>query len=150
MCIMHELYYISRLMPLTTEFLGYPLPSWSYFLEHKIAFDIKPQCWDGSCNWKPTSCKTRTRLSDRANIMDVDACQCINSPGTDVVPVSWHGPLNRNVELRFAHAPGMPEMFTPPPVTHVSWCMPGSLTSGFRWSQWRGKRSRHSRYMRNP
>ena len=52
--------------------------------------------------------------------------------------------------------------FSPPPrnsnpdmhhgtcVTHVSWCMPGSLTSGFLWSRWRGKRSRHSRCMRNP
>ena len=29
-------------------------------------------------------------------------------------------------------------------------CMPGSLTSGFLWSRWRGKRSRHSRLMRNP
>ena len=28
--------------------------------------------------------------------------------------------------------------------------MPGSLTSGFLWSRWRGKRSRHSRRMRNP
>ena len=28
-------------------------------------------------------------------------------------------------------------------------CMPGSLTSGFRWSRWRGKCSRHSRPMRN-
>ena len=35
-------------------------------------------------------------------------------------------------------------------VTHVLWCMPGSLTSGFLWSRWRGKRSRHSRRMRNP
>ena len=35
-------------------------------------------------------------------------------------------------------------------VTHVPWCMPGSLTSGFLWSQWRGKRSRHLRRMRNP
>ena len=38
-------------------------------------------------------------------------------------------------------------------VTHVPWCMPGSLTSGFLWSRWRlgrGKRSRHSRRMRNP
>ena len=52
--------------------------------------------------------------------------------------------------------------FSPPPrvsdpdihhgtcVTHVPWCMPGSLTSGFLWSRWRGKRSRHSRRMRNP
>ena len=56
----------------------------------------------------------------------------------------------------------MPGTFSPPPrscdpdmhhgtcVTHVPWCMPGSLTSGFLWSRWRGKRSRHSRRMRNP
>ena len=28
--------------------------------------------------------------------------------------------------------------------------MPGSLTNGFLWSRWRGKRSRHSRHMRDP
>ena len=56
----------------------------------------------------------------------------------------------------------MPGTFSPPPrvsgpvrhhgtcVTHVPWCMSGSLTSGFLWSRWRGKRSRHSRRMRNP
>ena len=33
---------------------------------------------------------------------------------------------------------------------HVPWCMLRSLTSGFLWSQWRGKRSRSSRCMRNP
>ena len=35
-------------------------------------------------------------------------------------------------------------------VTHVPWCMPGLLTSGFLWSWCRGKRSRHSRRMHNP
>ena len=35
-------------------------------------------------------------------------------------------------------------------VTHVPWCTPGSLTSGFLWSRWRGKLSRHSRHMSNP
>ena len=35
-------------------------------------------------------------------------------------------------------------------VTHVPWCMPGSVTSNFLWSRWRGKRSWHSRCMRNP
>ena len=35
-------------------------------------------------------------------------------------------------------------------VTHVPWCMPGSLLSGFLLNRWRGKRSRHSRRMRNP
>ena len=71
------------------------------------------------------------------------------------------GPLTRYVKLRVAHTPGMPGTFSPPPlvsypdmhhgtcVTHVSWCMPGSLTSGFLWSRWRGKRPRHSRRMRN-
>ena len=48
----------------------------------------------------------------------------------------------------------MPGTFSPPQrvsnpdilhgtcVTHVSWCMRGSLTSGFLWSRWQGKRSR--------
>ena len=65
-------------------------------------------------------------------------------------------------KLRVAHAPGMPGTLSPPTrvrdpdmhhgtcVTHVPWCMPGSLTSGFIWSRWRGKRSRHSRRMHNP
>ena len=35
-------------------------------------------------------------------------------------------------------------------ITHVPWCMPGSLTCGFLWSRWRGKRSWHSRCIRNP
>ena len=68
-------------------------------------------------------------------------------------------PLARYVKLRVAHAPGT---FSPPSrvsdhdmqhgigVTHVPWCMPGSLFSGFLWSRWREKRSRHSRCMRNP
>ena len=72
-----------------------------------------------------------------------------------------HGPLTRYEKLRVAHAPGMPGTFFPllrisdpnmhhgTCVTHVPWCMPGSLTSGFLWSQWRGKRSQYSRRMRN-
>ena len=72
------------------------------------------------------------------------------------------GPLVRYVKLRFPHAPGMPGTFSPPPrasdpdmhhgtcVTHVPWCMPGSLTSGWLWSRWRAIRSRHPRRMRNP
>ena len=54
-----------------------------------------------------------------------------------------NGPLARYVKLRVAHAPGRPETFSLPPrvsdldmqhdtcVTHVPWCMPGSLPSGF-------------------
>ena len=40
-----------------------------------------------------------------------------------------------------------PDMHHGTCVTLVPWCMPGSLTSGFLWSRWRGK---HSRRMRNP
>ena len=73
-----------------------------------------------------------------------------------------HGPLTRYAKLRFAHAPGMPGTFFPPPLvsdpdmhhdtylTHVPWCMSESLTSGVLWNWWRGKCSRHSRRMRNP
>ena len=73
-----------------------------------------------------------------------------------------NGPLTRYVKLLVAHALGMPGTFSSPVrvsdpdmhhgtcVTHVPWCMPVSLTSGFLWSRWRGKRSRHSRRMRNP
>ena len=81
------------------------------------------------------------------NAMDVSEC---------------NRPLVRYVNLRVEHAPGMQRTFSPPPrvsnpdihhdtcVMHVPWCMPGSLTSGSLWSQWLGKRSRHSRRMRNP
>ena len=71
---------------------------------------------------------------------------------------STHGLLARYVKLLVAHAPGMPGTFSPPPWvsdpdmhhgTCVTWCMPWSLTSGFLWSRWREKRSRHSRCMRN-
>ena len=67
-----------------------------------------------------------------------------------------HEPLTWYIKLRVAHAPGIPGTFSPPPrisdphmhhgtcVTHVPWCMPGSLTSGFLWSRWR-----HSRRMHN-
>ena len=68
-----------------------------------------------------------------------------------------NGPLTRYVTLRVAHAPVMPGTFSQPPrvsdpdmhhgtcVTHVPWCMPGSLSSGFLWRRWGG----HSRRMRN-
>ena len=71
-------------------------------------------------------------------------------------------PLARYVKLRVVHAPTMPGTFSPPRrvsdpgmdhgtcVTHVPGYMPRSLTSGFLWSRWRGKRSQHSRRMRNP
>ena len=70
--------------------------------------------------------------------------------------------LTRCVNYRVAHAPALPETFSPPPrvsdpdmhqgtcVMHVPWCMPGSLTRDLFWSRWRGKSSRYSRRIRNP
>ena len=72
-----------------------------------------------------------------------------------------YGPFARYLKLQVTHAPGMPGTFSPPSrisdpdmhhgtcVTHVPWCMPGSLTSGFLWNWWQGKRSRYSRCMLN-
>ena len=80
--------------------------------------------------------------------------------------ISWchllHGPLTRYVKLRLRMRRECRERFPRHRwlsdlgihhgtcVTHVLWCMPGSLTSSFLWSRRRGKRSRHSRHMRNP
>ena len=64
-------------------------------------------------------------------------------------------------QIADAHAPGMPGTFSPPPrvsdpdidhgtcVTHVPWCMPGSLAVSFEVGGG-GKRSRHSRCMHKP
>ena len=70
----------------------------------------------------------------------------------------YYGPLTRYVKLRVAHAPGMPGAFFPTTSGQLSrhayrhvhdsvmpLCMSGSLISGFLWSRWREKRSRHSR-----
>ena len=82
--------------------------------------------------------------------------------GPAITRSNSHRPLARYVILRFAHVPGMPVTFSLPLrfsdpdthhgtcVTHVTWCMSGSLTRCFLWSRWRGKRSRHTQRMRNP
>ena len=46
--------------------------------------------------------------------------------------------------------PATPDMHHGTCVTHLPWCMLGSITSSFLCSRWRVKRSRHSRRMRNP
>ena len=43
-----------------------------------------------------------------------------------------------------------PDMHHSTCVTHMPWCMQGSLASGFLWSRRRGKRSRHSRRVWKP
>ena len=85
---------------------------------------------------------------------DPNTTKTSNGRGQDIV----HGPLARYVKLRVAHTPGTfsltplvsdPDMHHGTCVTHVPWCMLGSLTSGFLWSRWRRKCPRHSRHMRN-
>ena len=68
-----------------------------------------------------------------------------------------HGPLGTFVKLRVVYAPGMPGTFFSPPrvsepnMHHGTFVMhAGSLISGFLWSRWRGKRSRHPRRTHNP
>ena len=90
---------------------------------------------------------------------DYDDSDLFVSESISPVRRSSHGPLARCVKLRVAHAPGMPGTLSPPLrvsdpdmhhgtcVTHVPWCMPGSVTSCFLWSRWRGKLSR---CMRSP
>ena len=72
----------------------------------------------------------------------------------------FHGPLIICVKLWVVHAPAMSGTFSSSPrvsdpdmhhgmcVTHMPWCMLGSLTSNFFWVHWLGKLSRHSRRMR--
>ena len=86
-------------------------------------------------------------------------CSFLNMLGEySPLPATWWT-LTRSVKLRVAHAPGTfspsprvsdPDMHHGTCVTHVPWCMPGSLTSSFVWSGWQGKRSRHSGRMHNP
>ena len=88
--------------------------------------------------------------------------KCLDPGSTWIPKLRIHGTLARYIKLRVAHAPGMLGTFPPPQrvsdpdmhhgtcVAHVPWYMSGSLTSGFLWSRWRGKRSQHSQRMRNP
>ena len=112
------------------------------------------------------SCSLYWRSTVKTVTMSSDSHCWGCSPGTlsmsQVSANLLNGPLASYTKLRVAHARGMPGTFSRPPlnsdpnmhhatcVTHVPWCTSGSLTSGFLWSQWRGKRSRHSRSMRNP
>ena len=114
-----------------------------------------------------------TRLGEQPTILDLSYLFKVYSKGqirertlfetcNEGLFKAAYGPLTRYVKLRDAHVPGMSGRFPPPTrvsdpdmhhgtcVTHVPWCMPGSLPSGFLWSRWWGKRSQHSRRMRKP
>ena len=75
---------------------------------------------------------------------------------------SRHVPLTRYVKLRVAHAPGIPGTFSPPLISKETASYRSRHASrhvrharavvhvGIATLQWQGRRSRHSRRMRNP
>ena len=76
-------------------------------------------------------------------------------PGTDIIFTivvhSWHGRLARYVKLWVAHAPGMPGTLFPRPTSKGNVRDARAMMHvGIAKLRWRGKRSRHSRRMRNP
>ena len=99
----------------------------------------------------------RSRLIDHVILMNINIrWQDVSS----LISLPWASYQIRKI-AGCACAGNAAETFSPPLrtsdpdmhhgtcVTHVPWCMPGSLTSGFLWSRWRGKRSRHSWHMHN-
>ena len=106
-------------------------------------------------NPQPTQAILQWVFTSNSNSMENSLCW--NS-----IRNTCHGPLIRYAKLWVAHALGMqgtffprplvsnPDMHQGPCVTLGPRCMPGSLTCGFLWSLWWGKRSRHFRRMRNP
>ena len=93
-------------------------------------------------------------MQNNASCPSIKSCGILQHTQHRIADTVCDGPLARYVKLRFAFS--LPPWVSDPDihhgtcVTNVPWCMPGSLISGFRWSRWRGKRSRHSQHMRNP
>ena len=132
---------------------------WSLALSHQDVLWEKGQCngvwsigldfclWqfdDGWCTQILQGC-----FSDTGAIIWLPQCQWAKQPRRIWVHTSWASCQIRKIVG--AHAPGMPGTFSPSPqvsdpdmhhgtcVTHVPWCMPRSLTSGFIWNRRRGK-----------
>ena len=82
--------------------------------------------------WHTYACWNRETPWASCQIAKIVSCTCAGNAGN----VS---PLPRVSD---------PDMHHGTCVTHLPWCMPGSLTIGFLWSWLQGKRSRHSRRMR--
>ena len=106
-----------------------PLPHWSLWNGHELY-----QYWPSSL----------ASLSSNVKTIHYNYVTSVSWRGAvDSYKGPSNGPLARYIKLRVAHAPGMPGTFSPPPrvsdpgmhsdtcVTHVPWCMPGSLTNGF-------------------
>ena len=104
---------------------------------------VDPLTMDQSCGLSVDSphkgLVTRKMCSWHDVIMELGVC----------VSITWASCQIR--KIAGAHAPGMPGTFSPSLqasdpdmhhgtcVTHVPWCMLGSLTSGFLWNRRRGK-----------
>ena len=123
-----------------------------------ISFDIMQcmMCGNGGIHFGPQVISVRQDIYRYLLFADTQISEFTQrqQPNT-----ATHGPLDRYVKLRVVHAPGtfsLPQLAIDPNmhhgtcVMHVPWCMSGSITSGFLWNLWRGKRSRHSRRTRNP
>ena len=124
---------------------GLPCTWWIFVLIHKICFSPQYVFCLYHYSTPLAGGWNRDRLSIVVNTM----------AGDNLVKNGYRRQwaLTRYTQLQIAHAPGMPGTFSPPPqvsdpdmhhgtcVTHVPWCMPGSLTSSFLWSRWRGKHS---------
>ena len=99
-------------------------------------------------NTKEKKKKILVHYKCNPTVTDWFLSQRASDAGRYSMPWRRHGPLTRYVKLRVPHAPWMPGKFSPPPrvsnpdmhhgtfVTHVPWCMLGSLASGFLWSRW--------------
>ena len=114
----------------------------------------------GTCfKWRPW---TQSRLNFTGNSIVCFIKETVNTMWPSVLcNYRWtSGSVKRGVfpwascqirKIAGAHAPGMPGTFSPSPqlndpdmhhgtcLTHVPWCMPGSLTSGFLCNRRRGK-----------
>ena len=88
--------------------------------------------------WSISWCNFLSRLWHTCTYTDVHAHTYI------------HGPLTRCVKWRVAHAPGMPGTFLPHRIQTKPLVSDHSMHFGIVNPRWRGKRSRHSRRMRNP
>ena len=147
-----------------SKLLMHRLSPWSVTNMHVVCWTLfnLPICqyslaWH--CHWNMNR-NGRGFFSEKSHIQYRRWC-----PGDVVIPAVmlstvWHGPLASYAKLRVAHAPEMlgtfprhrgygdPDMHHGMCVTHVPWYMPESLTSGFPWSLWQGKCSRHCQRMR--
>ena len=119
---------------LLTRFSGYKhINIWSNHtlkdLEHTILHNFLSK-WNNSLRRK---CICTFHLHNVSRLVGAS---------TGLLPETWNCGLRMHRECR--------ERFIPTCVTHVPWCMLGSLTSGLLLIWWRRKRSRHFRRMRNP